>query len=186
MNSPLQAKCWTNSIITLREKLTVWRGEVVRPGGGVGGAGEAGGEGAGGHGRDPVGGQVLPLRVNHIYFTSKIQLFCIRQTGRCWENWTSYSLIQTSRNTTLYYFLHLLFTYVFMYFIRHCLIWCPSDSSLSEDAGIEPETVAMFALSELLWIGCLCPRLSSHLVIAESLHKPFYSTGYYLPPPLGE
>ncbi len=32
----------------------------------MGGAGEAGGEGAGGHGRDPVGGQVLPLRLHSI------------------------------------------------------------------------------------------------------------------------
>jgi hypothetical protein len=36
---------------------------------------------------------------------------------------------------------------VFMYFIQHCFICRPSDSTLSEDAGIEPKTVATSALA---------------------------------------
>jgi hypothetical protein len=34
-----------------------------------------------------------------------------------------------------------------MYFIQHCFICCPSDSTVSEDAGIEPRTVATSALA---------------------------------------
>ncbi len=35
----------------------------------------------------------------------------------------------------------------FMYFIQHCLICRPSESTVSEDAGIEPRTVATLALT---------------------------------------
>jgi hypothetical protein len=170
MSSSALAPMWTppytrNAELTQSllwgDKLTVWRGEVVRPGGGVGGAGEAGGEGAGGHGRDPVrGAGIATSLTSYLFHEQKYNFFASGRpdaaektvhlthlfNGRCWENCTSYSLIQTSRNTTLYYFLHLLFTYVFMYFIQQCLIWCPSDSSMSEDAGIEPETVVIFVL----------------------------------------
>ncbi len=34
-----------------------------------------------------------------------------------------------------------------MYFIQHCCICRPSDSTVSEDAGIEPRTVATSALA---------------------------------------
>jgi hypothetical protein len=34
-----------------------------------------------------------------------------------------------------------------MYVISHCFIWRPSDSTMSEDAGIEPRTVADSALA---------------------------------------
>jgi hypothetical protein len=34
-----------------------------------------------------------------------------------------------------------------MYFIQHCVICCPSNSTVSEDAGIEPRTVATLALA---------------------------------------
>jgi hypothetical protein len=34
-----------------------------------------------------------------------------------------------------------------MYFIQHCFICRPSDSTVSEDAGIEPNTVATSALA---------------------------------------
>jgi hypothetical protein len=34
-----------------------------------------------------------------------------------------------------------------MYFIQHCFICRPSDSTVSEDAWIEPRTVATLALS---------------------------------------
>jgi hypothetical protein len=34
-----------------------------------------------------------------------------------------------------------------MYFILHCFICNPSDSTVSEDAGIEPRAVATFALT---------------------------------------
>ncbi len=36
---------------------------------------------------------------------------------------------------------------VFMYFIQHCYICRPSDSTVSEDAGIEPRTVVTLALA---------------------------------------
>jgi hypothetical protein len=35
--------------------------------------------------------------------------------------------------------------YVFVYFIQHCFICHPSDSTVLEDAGIELRTVARFA-----------------------------------------
>ncbi len=34
-----------------------------------------------------------------------------------------------------------------MYFIQQCFICCPFDSTVSEDAGIEPRTAATFALA---------------------------------------
>jgi hypothetical protein len=34
----------------------------------------------------------------------------------------------------------------FMYFIQHCFIYRPSDSTVPEDAGIEPINVATLAL----------------------------------------
>jgi hypothetical protein len=36
-----------------------------------------------------------------------------------------------------------------MYVIQHCIICRPSDSTVSEDAGIEPETVAMPATADI-------------------------------------
>ncbi len=44
--------------------------------------------------------------------------------------------------------------FLFMYVIQHCVICCPSDSTVSEDAGIEPRTVATLALTA---------RCSNHL-----------------------
>ncbi len=35
----------------------------------------------------------------------------------------------------------------FMYVIQHCFICRPSDSTVSEDAGIDPRTVATMALT---------------------------------------
>jgi hypothetical protein len=35
--------------------------------------------------------------------------------------------------------------FLFMYDIQHCFICRPSDSTVSEDAGIEPRTVATTA-----------------------------------------
>jgi hypothetical protein len=37
--------------------------------------------------------------------------------------------------------------FLFMYVIQHCFICRPSDSAESEDAGIEPRTVATLALT---------------------------------------
>jgi hypothetical protein len=36
---------------------------------------------------------------------------------------------------------------LFIYVIQHCFIDCPTDSNVSEDAGIEPRTVATVALT---------------------------------------
>ena len=41
----------------------------------------------------------------------------------------------------------LFFILLSMYFIQHCFICRPSDSTVSEDAGIEPRTVATSALA---------------------------------------
>jgi hypothetical protein len=35
----------------------------------------------------------------------------------------------------------------FMYFIQRCILCHPSDSTVSEDAGIEPRTLATLALA---------------------------------------
>jgi len=37
--------------------------------------------------------------------------------------------------------------FIFMYFIQHCIICRPSESTVMEDAGMEPRTVAIFALA---------------------------------------
>jgi hypothetical protein len=37
--------------------------------------------------------------------------------------------------------------FIFMYVIQHCFICRPSDTSVSEDAGIEPRTVPTLALT---------------------------------------
>ncbi len=37
--------------------------------------------------------------------------------------------------------------FLFMYVIQHCFICRPADSTLSEDAGIEPRTVTTLALT---------------------------------------
>ncbi len=39
------------------------------------------------------------------------------------------------------------FSFFCMYFIQHCFICRPSDSTVPEDPGIEPRTVATFALA---------------------------------------
>ncbi len=40
-----------------------------------------------------------------------------------------------------------IFSFFCMFFIQHCFICRPSDSTVPEDAGIEPRTVATFALA---------------------------------------
>jgi hypothetical protein len=49
---------------------------------------------------------------------------------------------------------------LFMYVIQHCFI---SDSTVSEDAGIEPRTVATLALTA---------RRSNHLAISYTVYHP--------------
>jgi hypothetical protein len=39
------------------------------------------------------------------------------------------------------------FSFYVLYYNQHCFICCPSDSTVSEDAGIEPRTVATTALA---------------------------------------
>jgi hypothetical protein len=46
-----------------------------------------------------------------------------------------------------FYFRYLFLDFVCMYFIQHCFTCRPSDSTVSEDAGIEPRTVATSALA---------------------------------------
>ncbi len=47
-------------------------------------------------------------------------------------------------------FLTFFFGFLFCYFIQHCFICRPSDSTVSEDAGIEPRTVATYVLTTRL------------------------------------
>ncbi len=49
--------------------------------------------------------------------------------------------------------------WIFMYFIQHCFICHLSDFTMSEDAGIEPKTVATLALAV---------RRSNHSLLASS------------------
>jgi hypothetical protein len=54
----------------------------------------------------------------------------------------------------------------FMYFIQHCFICSPSDSTVSEDAGIDLRTVAILALAV---------RRSNHLTRSLSTLKTAYT-----------
>jgi hypothetical protein len=49
--------------------------------------------------------------------------------------------------------------FLFMYVIQHCFICRPLDSTVSEDAGIEPRTVVTLALTA---------RLSNHSASSHS------------------
>ncbi len=62
---------------------------------------------------------------------------------RNWHNPDLFFLCNTKQNTQ-----HLrgIFLDFFMFFVQHCFICCPLDSSVSEDAGIEPRIVATLAL----------------------------------------
>ncbi len=55
----------------------------------------------------------------------------------------------------------------FMYFIQHCFVCCPSDFTLSEDAGIEPRAVATSALKS----DALTTRLFSSTSKLDVIHK---------------
>ena len=54
----------------------------------------------------------------------------------------------------------------YQYFIQHCFIYRPSDSTVSEDAGIEPRTVATTALAV---------RRSNHLARSHPQMEKIYS-----------
>ncbi len=57
----------------------------------------------------------------------------------------------------------LIITVLFVYIIQHCFICRSSDSALSEDARIEPKTVATLALTA---------RRSNHSSIKASCYPP--------------
>ncbi len=62
------------------------------------------------------------------------------------------------------------FLYFFMHIIQHCFFCRPSDSTVSEDAGIEPRTVATLALT------ARCSNLSAHppsLTTAKKVRTSF-------------
>jgi hypothetical protein len=76
----------------------------------------------------------------------------------------------------------------FMYDIQHCFICRPSDSTVSEDAGIEPRTVATTALAV---------RRSNHsarshpltrldLIHNSATSHPQYFPAFSPPPPIGQ
>ncbi len=55
-------------------------------------------------------------------------------------------IIPLDQDLTLWYSTGGFFILFFMYFSKHCFICRPTDSTVSEDAGIEPRTVATSAL----------------------------------------
>ena len=61
--------------------------------------------------------------------------------------------------------------FIFMYVIQHCFICRPSDSAVSEDAGIEARTVATFALTA---------RRSNHSARSHPQNLPMRKQGIYL------
>ncbi len=58
--------------------------------------------------------------------------------------------------------------FLFMYVIQHCFICCPSESTVSEDAGIEPRTVAILA-----WTARRCnhANISRPLEVTKIIRK---------------
>jgi hypothetical protein len=54
----------------------------------------------------------------------------------------SFSFSSVLRITTYSSWLNAIFLFLFMFFIQHCIICLPSFSAVSEDAGIEPRTIA--------------------------------------------
>jgi len=62
-----------------------------------------------------------------------------------------------------------------MYFIQHCFICRPSDSIVSEDAGIEPRTVATTSLA----VRCSNHSARSHTRIPGTFM--FLEIGTYRP-----
>ncbi len=70
-----------------------------------------------------------------------------------------------------------------MYFIQNCIIFRPSDSTVSEDAGIEPKTVATLTLvvrrsiNIMLDLGCQYKKLPGRTSASEAqsssqIHSP--------------
>jgi hypothetical protein len=58
--------------------------------------------------------------------------------------------------------------WIFLFFIQHWFICCPSDSTMSEDAGIEPRTVSTPALA----VRHRFVKFFLHLVICFLLKEP--------------
>jgi hypothetical protein len=52
----------------------------------------------------------------------------------------------------------------FMFFIQHCFTHCPSDSTVSEDAGFEPRSVATLALA----VRCSNPTRPSPQILSPT------------------
>ncbi len=89
--------------------------------------------------------------VNYGYRSVKVH--AIYSTDCCCEKWwTSYSSVKKKKSyfSLFAWFLAFIilnltggfFGFFYMYCIQHCFICRPSDSTVSEDAGIEPRTVA--------------------------------------------
>jgi hypothetical protein len=55
--------------------------------------------------------------------------------------------VNTKSKLVVAYEVYILNRPVFLYYIQHCFICRPSDSTVSKDAGIEPRTVAPGALA---------------------------------------
>ncbi len=86
------------------------------------------------------------IRIQHFWLNTDPDPDSIRIEGLMTKNWK------------IFYFFSFLvfwgfFFYFFSYYIQHCFICRPSDSTVPTDAGIEPRTVA---------IGALTVRRSNH------------------------
>ncbi len=92
--------------------------------------------------------------------------WCVRGTFWTLLNTVPYTDYINMKNCTVDVFAYLYNRGIFlcMYFIQHCFICRPSDSTVSEDAGIEPRTVATSALA----VRRSCHLATSHPHSASS------------------
>ncbi len=90
--------------------------------------------------------------------------------GGGWNETLSIDRLSHYREKVNHFYRLSLWTF-FMYVIQHCFICRPSDSAVSEDAGIEARTVATFALTA---------RRSNHSARSHPQNLPMRKQGIYL------
>jgi hypothetical protein len=99
-------------------------------------------------------------------------MHCWRLFSRNWRHWPSNDVKPPPFNgrerrpamyssSILFGFIIFLLIYFFSYFIQHCFICRPSDSTVPTDAWIEPRTVATSALAAT-WLDLIRKLARSH------------------------